>query len=106
MLRFIVPHGHRDRVVKNKCPYQTKDQLQFTVHNICTVCNTTIQGGSNVRIAGKFTETYVYCSYCNIGLCKAANTDFTLGKEILFGETNMHVYHVQSMHLLIDRFGK
>ena len=42
----------------------------------------------------------------NIGFWKVANTNLTLEKEILFGETNMRVYHVQSIHLLIDRFGK
>ena len=34
---LVVPHWHGDGVMENKQPYQTEDQLSFTVYDICTV---------------------------------------------------------------------
>lgn len=36
---LILPHGHRNRVVQDKSPYQTQDELEVAVDYGFTICN-------------------------------------------------------------------
>lgn len=38
LLILAIPHGHRNRVVQNKCPDEAQDQLQLAVDNVRRVC--------------------------------------------------------------------